>query len=86
MSQKLLHKFRVHTFAQQQCCARVLEVVEADGVGETGLLICGSQVRILPGTLMKMADLQVKTGPKKVPSQEVSRRFQSCQCDDLLLK
>ncbi len=35
MSQKLLYQLRVHTFAKQQRRARVAQVVEADGVGET---------------------------------------------------
>ena len=36
VAQKLLHKLRVHSHAEQQRCARVAQVVEADGVGETG--------------------------------------------------
>jgi hypothetical protein len=37
VSQKLLDKLGVHTLREQQSGTRVPKVVEADGVGETGL-------------------------------------------------
>jgi hypothetical protein len=39
----------VDAFAEQQCCTRVSEIVETDGVGETGL--GGERVLVAGGVL-----------------------------------